>query len=383
MDVKFIDSLTEVSSDDWQHVFRTLYPFTQYAFLSALEVSECIQSSTGWRAQHIVVKKGDKILALMPCYIKGHSYGEYVFDWAWADAYHQNGLSYYPKLVTAIPFTPSTGPRLAFDASIQTDTEKAAIFKAISLAIQRKLSDENLSSWHVLFPDKNQSAQLQACQAEQRVDLQYHWFNKSYVSFEDFLARFKSRKRKNIRKEREAIERQGILMQRLEGAQITPEVMTIFIRFYQATYLKRSGHRGYLNPQFFMLILVSMSNSLLMVCAFKDKKMIAAALFFKGQDSLYGRYWGCEQAYHFLHFETCYYQGIEYCIDNNLQHFDPGAQGEHKISRGFEPTKTFSNHIISNPNFRLAINDFIQQEQIQTEINLSQLCTLLPFKTEL
>jgi len=351
----------KVSSDDWQHVFKTLYPFTQHAFLSALEVSGCIQASTGWRAQHIVVKKGDRLLALMPCYIKDHSYGEYVFDWAWADAYHQNGRSYYPKLLTAIPFTPSTGPRLGFSPTVQTDVEKAAIFKAISLAIQRKLSTENLSSWHVLFPDKNQSSQLQACQVEQRVGLQYHWFNKSYVSFEDFLSRFKSRKRKNIRKEREAIERQGILMQRLEGAQVTPEMMSIFYRFYQATYLKRSGHHGYLNQQFFMLILT----------------------FFKGQDSLYGRYWGCEQAYDFLHFETCYYQGIEYCINNDLQHFDPGAQGEHKISRGFEPIKTFSNHLISNPNFRMAINNFIQQEKSQVEINLSQLCTLLPFKKEL
>ena len=383
MNVKFINTLTKVSSDDWQHVFNTLYPFTQYSFLSALEVSGCTQASTGWRAQHIIVKEGDKILALMPCYIKDHSYGEYVFDWAWADAYHQSGHSYYPKLVTAIPFTPSTGPRLAFDASIQTDAEKAVIFKAISLAIKSKLNAENLSSWHVLFPDNNQSIQLQACQAEQRVGLQYHWFNKSYMSFEDFLARFKSRKRKNIRKERAAVQRQGILMQQLDGAQITPEAMTAFYRFYQATYLKRSGHHGYLNQQFFMLILANMGNSLVMVCALKDKKMIAAALFFKGQDSLYGRYWGCEQAYDFLHFETCYYQGIEYCINNNLQHFDPGAQGEHKIPRGFEPIKTFSNHIISNTGFSVAINNFIQQEKGQTETNLSQLRTLLPFKTEL
>ncbi|MBL4743689.1 MAG: N-acetyltransferase [Cycloclasticus sp.] len=380
MDVKFLQSINDISAADWNTLFNTDYPFIQHEFLFLLESSGCTQRATGWDPCHIIVSDNDQLIAAMPSYIKTHSYGEYVFDWAWANAYQQHGLNYYPKLLSAIPFTPATGPRLAFAKTVDGGEEKINIIRHIDQAIRDKFNSQSLSSWHLLFPDAELSSLLEQCQWEQRIGIQYHWFNRNYASFDNFLDSFKSRKRKTVRKEREAVAKQDISMRIVSDDNISKELMSKFYRFYHLTYLKRSGQQGYLNLRFFQLLLSKMSSNLVMICAIKDEVLIGAALCFKDSTTLYGRYWGCDQEYDFLHFEACYYQGIEYCIDTGLQRFDPGAQGEHKIPRGFEPTKTYSNHVILNKEFQQAINHFIQEERLQITAYSEQLSKSLPFK---
>ncbi|PHR50855.1 GNAT family N-acetyltransferase [Cycloclasticus sp.] len=381
MNIKFLSSISKVSDTHWNSVFETDYPFIQHAFLSALEQSGCTQASTGWTPHHIIVTDRDDIIAAMPCYLKTHSYGEYVFDWAWANAYQQHQLHYYPKLLSAIPFTPSTGPRLAFHNRIQLTQEKQSIIKNIRQAALDSVSSVGLSSWHVLFPDTEMSSLLEDSEYKQRSGIQYHWFNHHYTSFDDFLQTFKSRKRKTLRKERLSITQQGIEMTVVDGRDISKQLMAEFYRFYHFTYLKRSGQQGYLNLEFFNLLLSTMTENLVMFCAQKDNRLIGAALCFKDHQTLYGRYWGCEQEYEFLHFEACYYQGIEYCINHKLMRFDPGAQGEHKISRGFKPVKTLSNHMILHAEFRQAIEQFIDDEKIQVNAQIDHLTSFLPFKS--
>jgi len=382
MQVDFLNSINDISVADWSALFGDDYPFTRHPFLLALESSGCTQASTGWQAQHIIVRQDEQLIAAMPCFLKNHSYGEYVFDWAWANAYQHHGHRYYPKLVAAIPFTPATGPRLSFAASIQNPQQQLSIIKNIEQALRDKSRSLGLSSWHVLFPLSELSSLLEESGWQQRLGVQYHWFNRQYPSFDDFLQRMKARKRKNIRKERLAVQQQGISMSTVLGAEIDEPLMSRFYGFYQKTYLKRSAQAGYLNMDFFQSIRRSLQDNLVMFCAHKDDQLIAAALCFKDSQALYGRYWGCEQEYDFLHFETCYYQGIEFCIQNRLARFDPGAQGEHKIPRGFEPITTFSNHVILNPDFERAINHFIQHEKTELNSQMSYLQGLLPFKTE-
>jgi len=382
MKINFLHSINDISVAHWDALFANDYPFTRHAFLAALENSDCTQASTGWQPQHIIVSLDGENIAAMPCFIKSHSYGEYVFDWAWADAYHKHGHHYYPKLVAAIPFTPATGSRLGFSTSVQNKQQKLSIIRLIDQTIRDKFSSLKLSSWHVLFPQNELSTLLEKSGWQQRIGVQYHWFNRQYNNFDNFLSELKSRKRKNINKERLAVSKQGIQMDTLVGHEINDELMSSFYRFYQKTYLKRSGQAGYLNLEFFQSILTSMQDNLVMFCALKDGQLIAAALCFKDSQNLYGRYWGCEHEYEFLHFETCYYQGIDFCIANQLQRFDPGAQGEHKIPRGFEPIKTFSNHVILNPDFSRAISSFIEEEKNQLATHMTHLQTLLPFKME-
>ncbi|OUR83685.1 GNAT family N-acetyltransferase [Cycloclasticus sp. 46_120_T64] len=382
MQVDFLNSINDISVADWSALFGDDYPFTRHPFLLALESSGCTQASTGWQAQHIIVRQDEQLIAAMPCFLKNHSYGEYVFDWAWANAYQHHGHRYYPKLVAAIPFTPAAGPRLSFAASIQNPQQQLSIIKNIEQALRDKSRSLGLSSWHVLFPLSELSSLLEDCGWQQRLGIQYHWFNQEYISFDDFLQRMKARKRKNIRKERLAVQQQGISISTLLGSEISEQVMHQFYRFYQKTYLKRSAQAGYLNLPFFQSIRRSLQDNLVMFCAHKGDQLIAAALCFKDSQTLYGRYWGCEQEYELLHFETCYYQGIEFCIQNRLARFDPGAQGEHKIPRGFEPIHTFSNHVILNPDFDRAISRFIQHEKTELNSQMPYLQGLLPFKTE-
>ena len=372
--------MADIPPQQWNKIFGDNYPFTQHAFLSALETSHCIQAPTGWTPHHILVYNEDVLIAAMPCYLKSHSYGEYVFDWTWASAYQRHGLSYYPKLLSAIPFTPCSGPRLVYDKSIQTAQQKTDVINSIDQSIRDKFDNTELSSWHLLFPEGKVSTLFQSSGWSQRIGIQYHWFNRDYTSFDDFISTFKSRKRKTIRKERQAIINQGISINVVLGADISHELISDFYRFYHLTYLKRSGQHGYLNLDFFGLLLKTMRDSLVMICATKEGSLIGAALCFKDNEVLYGRYWGCEKEYDFLHFEACYYQGIEFCIKHELKRFDPGAQGEHKIPRGFEPIKTYSNHVIFDSNFSNAINNFIKEERKQVDEHLRYLNTLLPYK---
>jgi len=312
----------------------------------------------------------------MPLYLKSHSYGEYVFDWSWADAWQRNGLDYYPKLVTAIPFTPATGPRLCLAGGYNNKDVIPVLVAAI-----RKMADErHISSWHFLFPEPEMAGMLEKEGLHQRTAAQFHWFNDGFGSFDDFLSTFSSRKRKNLRRERSRVREQGFELQTLCGAEIGERQWDQFYRFYQLTYAKRSGHGGYLSKTFFTHTAASMGDQAIMVLAHLAGEAVAGALFFRSNDTLYGRYWGCLQEYDCLHFEACYYQGIEYCIANGLKRFDPGAQGEHKIQRGFRPVKTFSNHWIADARFSAAIADFTKQERAHIEDYLEQTSTLLPFR---
>ncbi|WP_339338964.1 GNAT family N-acetyltransferase [uncultured Oceanicoccus sp.] len=379
MPVSFIDSITAIDSAQWNAVTGIDYPFTRYEFLHALEVSKATDRETGWQPQHALVYDGEQLIAVMPMYLKYHSYGEYVFDWSWADAYQRHNLAYYPKMLSAIPFTPATGPRLC----IKPGHDAEAIHLALADALLAHAYRVDASSIHILFPATEAKERFKQSGFKPRRGSQYHWLNQNFASFDDFLNSFSSRKRKNVKKERRRIEQQNLQLDVIEGADISPEIWQRFYYFYQLTYAKRSGHGGYLNQAFFELIAATMAEHIVLVLAYDHNKggeAIAGALNFKDSTTLYGRYWGCMVEYDYLHFEACYYQGIEYCIANNLQRFDPGAQGEHKIQRGFTPIETWSNHWIANPDFAAAINQFIDQDNQSMKEYIAQASAMLPFK---
>lgn len=357
LDIRLHTAIDEISAACWNRLCGSDYPFLRHEFLSALERSGSVTPDTGWQPLHLTLHENGHCVGALPLYLKSHSWGEYVFDWAWADAWQRHGLEYYPKLVTAIPFTPATGPRFGLDPCLDQPRALAAISDALRQLCERF----NASGWHGLFVPPSVASELEQQGLMKRLGCQYHWFNRGYSSFDDYLASFASRKRKNLRKEREKVARQGIVLRRIEGHDISDTQLRQFYRFYQDTYLKH-GMKGYLTPAFFRLLRDTLPSQLLLVLAEQDNETVAGALYLRSRDTLYGRYWGCQDDYDSLHFEACYYQGIEYCIEQGLTRFDPGAQGEHKVRRGFEPTETWSCHWIQEAAFRPAIADFLERE---------------------
>ncbi len=376
MQIEVLQSLSNISDPTWDAWIPNNYPFLYSKFLVGLESTGCTTADSGWQPFHITVRDQGVLVGFMPCYLKTHSYGEYVFDWSWADAWQRSGLSYYPKLLSGIPFTPATGPRLL----IAGDTDSCKVWAAVVEWMKGFCASKKISSWHILFPNAGDSELLTKLDCHQRIAVQFHWFNEGYRDFQDYLSHFVSRKRKNIKKERASVQKQGIHLEMLSGSDILPENWASFHDFYQMTYAKRSGHGGYLSRDFFLSVLPNMSNQVVMCVAKKDSRAVAAALYFKSSTTLFGRYWGCIAEYDFLHFEACYYQGIEYCIENGLSKFDPGAQGEHKIQRGFKPIQTFSNHWIDSLEFSNAVRDFTTKEALQVEQYRLQATDLLPFR---
>jgi len=373
LSIKVHHQLDEIDGQLWNQLCGTDYPFLRYEFLQALEQSGSVGPEQGWQPLHLSIENEQETVAVMPLYLKSHSWGEYVFDWAWADAYQRHGLDYYPKLVTAVPFTPATGPRIGHSVPL------SEISPALVQGLKELCGRLNASGWHGLFPTpalKNQFAEQQLLT---RLGSQYHWFNRDYRSFDDFLASFSSRKRKNLRKERQKVQQQGVHLVTLSGEQISKEHLNHFYRFYQMTYLKR-GRKGYLTPEFFQQLRDSMPEQLVLVLAYYQQRPVAGALSLRSSDTLYGRYWGCMDEFDSLHFETCYYQGIEYCIDQGLKRFDPGAQGEHKIQRGFRPIETWSCHWIQEPGFRAAIAQYLDEEEAAMREQIAELTSWLPFK---
>ncbi|MCL1068762.1 GNAT family N-acetyltransferase [Shewanella olleyana] len=378
IELSFYDSVASIGQLNWQRVFRDDNPFTQFEYLSALEQSLSVCSKAGWRPQHIVIRSENQVIAILPCYEKTHSWGEYVFDWAWAEAYERNGLDYYPKLVAAIPFTPVSGQRIGMIESL-SDISRALLLERICHFLNQTVTQKQFSSWHCLFLPKKDFHHLSHSTIG-RVGTQFHWQNKSYTNFDDFLNQLVSRKRKSIKKERKAVE--DFNYDFINGDKATAEQWQGFIHCYQQTYLKRSGHTGYLNAEFFHQIASSMGKQIrLLLVTNEQGNLIASALYFISSTHLYGRYWGCLQEVDGLHFETCYYQGIEYAINNGLKIFDAGAQGEHKVARGFEPVETYSNHEVAHPQFRRAIHDYCQQEQKHIKQYMQQISEKLPYKT--
>ena len=376
IEARLLHSLRLVDRDQWNALSGVDYPFLRHEFLSALESSGCTTAESGWQPCHVTLYRDGKLIALMPLYMKSHSYGEYVFDWSWADAWRRHGREYYPKLVTAVPFTPATGPRLC----IAPGEDVRATTTALFAAVQQLAEDQSLSSWHVLFPTDEEAAQLESLGASTRTGSQFHWFNQDYGDFDDFLAAFNSRKRKSLKRERRRVAEQGIVLDTLQGDAISEADWHQFFEFYQMTYAKRSGHGGYLNRDFFLEIGQTLPEHCVMVMARMDDKPVAGSLCFRSDDTLFGRYWGCYRELDCLHFEACYYQGIEYCIREGLQRFDPGAQGEHKIQRGFTPIQTCSSHWIADPAFAQAIDDFTRRESEHTDAYIERAADFLPFR---
>ena len=381
----FHASINHIDRDRWNTLCGLNYPFLRHEFFSAMESSGCTSKETGWQPYHLTLKESssEHIIAVMPLYIKHHSYGEYVFDWAWADAYQRHGLPYYPKLLNAIPFTPAQGERWGIDDRF----EEREILSILQQAITEEATAKQLSSCHILFFDQEKEHMLSHDKWQTRVGYQYHWFNEGFTCFDDFLATMSSRKRKNILKERAKIHAQNITLATKTGSEITAEEWQQFYAFYQSTYYKRSGHQGYLSAEFFTAIADNLAEHIVMVQAYTSEQpdnddlvFVAAALCFRDSDTLYGRYWGCSEDYDALHFEACYYQGIEYAIKHKLTRFDPGAQGEHKIQRGFTPIRTFSSHWIENDDFSQAITRFLAQEKKGVDQHIDEAAQLLPFK---
>ena len=328
-------------------------PFVQHAFLDALETTGCVGAHIGWEPMHLALSRGDRLDAAMPLYVKHHSWGEFVFDWAWADAYRRHGLDYYPKLVCCAPFSPVPGPRLL----ARNDTDRAALIQA-ALKLTRDLE---LSSFHILFPTEPDHAALNAAPLLHRSGFQFHWHNAGYAGFDDFLAALTHDKRKKIRQERKKIANLGVTFRWVEGRDSTDADWDFFYRCYADTYAR---HRSepHLNRAFFAALRETMPDKLLLIIADKGAEPTACSFCMKDSQRLYGRHWGTLEYVPGLHFETCYQQGIEYAIVHGLQVFEGGAQGEHKLARGLVPTATHSWHWLENAEFREAVDRFLERE---------------------
>lgn len=376
--VSVTHSLSEVAESEWDALGDVHYPFTRYSFLHGLEQHDCLEPF-GWHPVFFLVRGGSQLVAAIPCYLKTNSYGELVFDHAWVNAYHRSGIDYYPKLVSAIPYTPATGPRFLINQQLATDADtRQGLRELLCRAIQKFCTDNNLSSWHLLFPDKDTLDSVSAYDLEPRCDVQFHWTNNAYTDFDDFLSHLNSRKRKNIRRERRDIASElEIRMQ--PGAELSQDDWRRIHELYAGIYRRKYG-TATLTSGFFIHLGEHMPRQVLVATARKDNFIEAASLFFRSNTHLYGRVWGCDDYYHNLHFECCYYQGIEYCIAEGLRYFDPGAQGEHKLARGFLPTLTWSGHWIAHPQFREAVNQFLRQERTHIEDYRAELLDQSPFR---
>lgn len=364
------NDLGAIAPRDWQ-ALAGKQPFTQHAFLLALQASACASPTTGWHGRHLLLRREGRLAGVMPLYLKTHSQGEYVFDHAWAHAFERHGLSYYPKLVCAIPFSPIPGPRLL----AHTHEDRVLLAKqAAQLAHQ-----EDLSSLHVLFPAEPDRLALSEAGFMMREDIQFHWHNQGYQNFDDFLGQLNQKTRKKLRQDSKKVAQAGIRFRWLEGRDIDDEALSFFYRCYADTYLVRGRH-PYLTPEFFQRLHRDMPETLFMVQALHDETPIACALSLRDDVALYGRYWGSTQFVPGLHFETCYMQAIAYCICAGLQRFEGGAQGEHKLSRGMLPQRTHSAHWIAHPGYAKAIQDFLQRESSAVGQYLNTLNAHSPFR---
>ena len=375
LEVSFLESINQISYKDWTSTINSNEPFFDYEFFYALEKSKCTSSDNGWKPKHLLFKRNKKILGIIPNFEKNNSNGEYVFDHSWANAYFSLGVNYYPKFLSAIPFTPINGNRYFF-----SDINDSSISKNINLLLGF-LEKQPISSFHLNFIDKKQSEILNKNGFLTRHGIQYHWYNKNYKTFEDFLYNLKGRKKKNIIKERSSLKELGIKYEIKMGSEISSEDINFFYKCYTETVQKKWAQK-YLNFDFFKLLLKSnLKNTIvLFIAKDKDNNYLACALNFKGTNKLYGRYWGCVREVPFLHFELCYYQSIEYAIKNKIEIIESGAQGEHKIARGYEPTITYSNHWIKNTRINEAVINFLKQETLIVMENFKILKQYVPFK---
>jgi uncharacterized protein len=372
--IRLLTRVSEIPAGEWNALAGD-YPFLRHEFLSAMEDSGCTSARSGWIPRHLVLLDQRGLAAAAPLYEKTHSWGEFVFDFAWARAAEQAGMAYYPKLVCAVPFTPATGPRLLCRADLAAAPSRLALLRAM----RERLAATALSSAHALFLDAPARA---ACEQDGwllRRDCHFQWRNRGYRDFEDFLDGFSAEKRKKARRERRRVAEQGIEFRTLRGDELSEELLERVFRLHEVTFI-RHGHTPYLNRAFFQRIARSLAASFLVKLAMRAGEAVAVAVFFRSADTLYGRYWGADADYHSLHFEACYYQGIDYCIANGLATFEPGTQGEHKIARGFEPALTWSAHWIADPALRRAISAYLTREGQAIDAYASEADAHVPFR---
>ncbi len=373
--LSFHESIADIPPHEWNALLGTAPAFMSHEFISALERCNLVTPEQGWLGCHLALRdENNQLKGAVPLYEKHHSWGEFVFDWAWADAYQRAGLSYYPKLVAAAPFTPASSPRLLIgpepDQSLQI---------ALLKAIQARAENRQLSSAHVQFLDETELEASRQTGMLLRKDCQFHWHNNAYNDFDAFLAQFSSAKRKKVKRERRRIREAGIRFVHLSGNEMTESDWRDAFELTRITFQLR-GREPYLNLNFFLTLVEQRPEFFRVIFAQHDQRRIAAAICFVSADALYGRYWGADAAYHSLHFETCYYQGIEFCIDSGLQRFEPGTQGEHKVSRGFLPQTTWSAHWLSNPQFASAIENHLGREQQYIDAYMREVGDHSPFR---
>jgi len=379
LQVSVTHSLSGVPVADWDALGDTSYPFTRHCFLYGLERHDCLEPF-GWHPVYFLVHHTQQLIAAIPCYIKTNSYGELVFDHAWVNAYQRSGIDYYPKLVSAIPYTPATGDRFLLNHELAPGDEDRQLLRVtLCQAIQGFCDDQRLSSWHILFERQEVLESLVTKDIMLRNDLQFHWQNHAYRDFDGFLAALSSRKRKNIKRERRSVDSHDLEITMQTGDTISADEWQRIYDLYAGIYQRKYG-TATLTAAFFRHLGETMPRQILAAIAREQGKIVAAALFFRSDSHLYGRIWGCDQYFRHLHFECCYYQGIDYCIAENLQCFDPGAQGEHKLSRGFLPTMTWSGHWIADAQFRQAINQFLEQERGYIQSYQDDLLEHSPYK---
>ncbi|HEY3911650.1 MAG TPA: GNAT family N-acetyltransferase [Stellaceae bacterium] len=375
--VRVHGAIAEIAAADWDACAGEVNPSVSYAFLSALEDSGSTTARTGWAPQHLSLTGPDgTILGVVPLYAKSHSYGEYVFDYGWADAYERAGGRYYPKLLSAVPFTPVPGPRLLLHPAAPARTRVHLIAAMVELANQR-----HISSVHVTFPERVEADALTEAGFLQRIGQQFHWSNDNYRDFDDYLAALNSRKRKAVKKERREALADGLDIEVLTGGDLKPRHWDAFYRFYLATSDRKWG-QAYLNRKFFTLIGERMPEKIVLVMAHHDGKYVAGALNLLGTETIYGRNWGSYGDYKFLHFECCYYRAIEFAIAHGLKRVEAGAQGPHKLQRGYLPVPTYSAHWIPDPAFRRAVAQFLTRERQMVEHKIEGLAEYSPFRHE-
>lgn len=380
MIVEVLRSIHEADAAEWNALDLRGQPFVRHEFLTALEDTGCATARTGWTAQHLVVREPGtrRLLGAMPLFAKAHSFGEFVFDFSWAQAYDQafvhSGPSYYPKLVSAIPFTPANGPRLL----IHPQADRSGVSDRLRAAIEDLVRDRQLSGAHVLFADTISRDALIEHGWLSRSSCQFHWFNRGYSSMEEFLVAFRADKRKKAKRERRRVTEQGISFKTLGGAELSRAAWDVIFAFSANTFHEH-GHEHYLNVACLHRIAQALPERVMVKLAEYRGEPVAAAIFFLSDDTLFGRYWGSHEKFHSLHFEACYYQGIEFCIERGLRCFEPGTQGEHKVPRGFEPTLTYSAHYFREPRFRRAVADYLEREHAAVISYAEEMRSHLPF----
>ena len=379
MQIKIHAEIKQINANNWNKLVKDNNPFLQHEFLSALETHGCVSDEFGWRPCHISITENNKLRAVMPLYTKTNSYGEFVFDHAWADAYQRNQIPYFPKLVSAIPYTPASGQRLL----CRTEDEEK-LFPLLIKTVQQFAQEQNYSSFHCLFPLANEQDKIQNDKQLglfSRHDCQFHWNNNDYQCFDDFLEKLEKKKRKNIRQERKRVAQQGINIRQLNGHTASKKDWQDFALFYRQTFAEKHG-TATLNEGFFKEVAQQLPDQVLLILADNPQgECIAGSLMFHSDTTLYGRHWGCIEQIDKLHFEACYYQGIDFCIKNKLQVFEPGAQGEHKIARGFIPTLTRSSHWLNNSPFEQSVLDYVKHEEEAISHYMASLKS--PYKKEI